>query len=91
MKKVILLLMLLPYMAAGQVSDNFENGLSDKWVQAIPARWSADSAGAISGRFSLHHSFDNTDAGTDRIGIPLINLHADEGITAWSFVSKAWI
>lgn len=75
-------------MATGQVSDNFENGLSDKWVQSVPARWSADSAGATSGRFSLHHSYDNTDAGTDKIGISITNLHADEGTTNWSFLVK---
>ena len=75
-------------MAAGQVSDNFENGLSDKWVQSIPARWSADSAGCVSGKYSLHHSFDNPDAGTDRIGIPISDIHADEGSTTWSFIIR---
>ena len=80
--------MLLPYMAAGQVFDNFENGLSDNWEQSIPSRWSADSAGALSGRFSLHHSFDNSDSGTDRIGIRISNLHAGEGTTAWSFLIR---
>ncbi|MBI5011168.1 MAG: hypothetical protein HZB98_16270, partial [Bacteroidia bacterium] len=88
MKKVILLLMLLPYMAAGQVSVNFENGVPDIWVQSTPNRWSADTAGAISGRFSLHHSFDNPESGSDRIGVPLTDIHADEGVTKWSFVIR---
>jgi len=75
-------------MATGQVIDNFESGLSDKWVQSIQGRWSADSAGALSGKYSLHHSYDNTDTGFDRIGIPVINLHPDEGVTTWSFTIK---
>ena len=88
MKKVILLFMLLPYAAAGQVFDNFENGLSDSWVQSIPGRWSADSAGALSGKFSLHHSFDNTESGTDRIGLMISDLHAGEGTTEWTFLIR---
>ncbi len=88
MKKVILLLILLPYVAAGQVFDNFEEGLSDNWEQSIPARWSADSSGALSGKFSLHHSFDNSESGTDRTGIRISDLHASEGITSWSFVIR---
>lgn len=88
MKKVILLFVLLPYLVSGQISYNFESGLPESWEQSSPNRWSADSIGAISGRYSLHHTFDNPDAGTDRIGIPVINLHPDEGVTTWSFVLK---
>jgi len=85
MKKVILFLMLLPYLATGQIIDSFESGLSVNWVQSNPGRWSADSISALSGRLSLHHVFDNTESGVDRIGIPLLNLHAAEGSTRWSF------
>ncbi len=88
MKKVILLLLLLPHLAAGQVFDSFETGLSGNWVQSVPQRWSADSAGALSGRYSLHHSFDNPESGTDRIGIPVANLHPGEGVTRWSFLVR---
>ena len=88
MKKVILLLMLLPYQATAQVFDNFESGLSDTWVQSSPNRWSPDSVTSLSGRLSLHHSFDNPEAGIDKIGFPLLNLHPDEGITSWSFVIR---
>lgn len=88
MKKVILLFLLLPYLASGQVYDNFESGLTGRWEQSSPNRWSADSSGSISGKYSLHHTFDNSDSGTDNIGIPVLNLHPDEGVTAWSFVIK---
>ncbi len=88
MKKVILLLLLLPYLAAGQVSVNFENGIPDTWVQSAPNRWSSDTVGAISGRYSLHHIFDNPESGSDKIGVPLTDIHADEGTTKWSFVVR---
>ena len=75
-------------MASGQVFDNFESGLSDRWVQSSPNRWSTDTAAALAGECSLHHSFDNPEAGSDMIGIPVVNLHADEGLTSWTFVLR---
>ncbi len=33
----------------------------------------------------MHHTYDNPEAGTDRIGVSLRNLHPDEGLTKWSF------
>jgi hypothetical protein len=88
MKKVILLFVLLPYLASGQVSDNFESGLSGNWVQSSQGRWSADTASALSGNYSLYHSFDNPEAGSDMIAIPVVNLHPDEGVVSWSFVLR---
>jgi hypothetical protein len=88
MKKVILLALLMPYMACGQIVENFELGNITNWVQDSDGRWKADSSGSISGRFSLHHVFDNPDAGTDRIGIPIKNLHLSQGLTRWSFLVR---
>jgi len=88
MKKVILLYVLLPYLASGQVFDNFESGLSVNWEQSPSGRWSADTIRALSGRFSLHHSFDNPEAGTDKIAIPLKDIHPDEGVSIWSFTIR---
>ena len=88
MKKVILLFVLLPYLASGQVFDGFESGFPGNWEQSSPYRWSSDSAGALSGKYSLHHIYDNPNAGTDLIGIPVPNFHPDEGVTTWSFVLR---
>jgi hypothetical protein len=88
MKKVILLALLMPFTAFGQVIENFESGNINNWVQNINGRWKADSSGSISGRFSLHHVFDNPDAGTDRIGIPVKNLHPSQGLTRWTFLIR---
>ena len=62
-------------MAFGQIVENFESGSIVNWVQSTEGRWKADTTASLSGRFSLHHIFDNPDAGTDRIGIPVKNLH----------------
>ncbi|MCX6255061.1 MAG: lamin tail domain-containing protein, partial [Bacteroidia bacterium] len=88
MKKVILLALLMPYMAFGQIVENFESGSIVNWVQSSEGRWKADTIESISGRFSLHHVFDNPDAGTDRIGIPVMNLHPSLGLTRWSFLIR---
>ncbi|MBE3087071.1 MAG: lamin tail domain-containing protein [Bacteroidetes bacterium] len=88
MKKVILLALLMPFTAFGQIIENFESGNINNWVQNIDGRWKADSSGSISGRFSLHHVFDNPDAGIDRIGIPIKNLHPSQGLTRWTFLIR---
>jgi hypothetical protein len=88
MRKVILLLILMPYMAFGQIIDDFEKGNISNWASDPEGRWDADSVSAISGNYSLHHSFDNISEGNDRIGIPLENLHLAEGLTSWSFLVR---
>ena len=88
MKRVILLVFVMPFMAYGQIVENFESGNVNNWLQSTEDRWKADTAESISGRFSLHHIFDNPDAGTDRIGISVRNLHPSEGLTRWSFLLR---
>jgi len=88
MKKVILLAIFLPYMAFGQVIENFESGNIENWVQSSDGHWSSDSSDCISGRFSLHHSYDNNNAGSDQIGTLISNLHVSEGLTRWSFLIR---
>ncbi|HEY5470245.1 MAG TPA: gliding motility-associated C-terminal domain-containing protein [Bacteroidales bacterium] len=88
MKKVILLAMLMPLTAFGQIIENFESGSANNWIQSTQVRWKADSISAISGKYSLHHIFDNPVAGIDRIGVPVKNLHPAEGSTKWSFLVR---
>jgi hypothetical protein len=88
MKKVILLALLMPYTAFGQIVENFESGSLVNWVQSTEGSWKADTTASLSGRFSLHHVFDNPDAGIDRIGIPVKNLHPSQGLTRWSFLVR---
>ena len=88
MKKVILLALLMPLPAFGQIVENFESGSLVNWVQGTGEHWNADTSASISGKYSLHHIFDNPDAGIDRIGIKVTNLHPSESITSWSFLIR---
>jgi len=88
MKKVILLALLMPYTLFGQIVENFEGAGIVNWIQSTEGRWKADTTESLSGRFSLHHIFDNPDAGIDRIGIPIKNLHPSQGTTRWSFLVR---
>ena len=88
MKKVILLACFLPLQASAQICENFESGILSNWVQGKENHWLADTTFSLSGNFSLHHIFDNPDAGTDQIGVSLSDLHPDEGVTRWSFLLR---
>ena len=88
MKKVILLALLMPLPAFGQIVDNFETGSITNWVQSSQGHWNADTSESISGKYSLKQVFDNPDAGIDQIGIRTTDLHPSDGITTWSFLVK---
>jgi hypothetical protein len=88
MKKVILLALLMPFPAFAQIVENFESGNITGWVQSAEGHWNADSSSSLAGKFSLHQTFDNPDAGTDRIGIKVQNLHPSLGNTRWSFLVR---
>ncbi len=85
MKKAILLALLMPYMAFGQIIENFESGTTGTWVQYPEGHWNADNTASLSGNYSLHHTFDNPDAGTSRIGLYVPDLKPSLGSTRWSF------
>jgi hypothetical protein len=85
MKKVILIVCLLPYMAYGQIVDDFEQGSLARWKQNSDGRWNADTTQSIDGSFSLHHVFDNAEAGSDQVGIMTDSLQPSEGTVTWSF------
>ena len=88
MKKIILLTLLVPVLAYGQIIDNFESGSIVNWVQGNEVHWKADGTGCISGDFSLHHVFDNPASGSDCIGLPLTDLHPEKGATQWKFLIR---
>ncbi|HLN55210.1 MAG TPA: lamin tail domain-containing protein, partial [Bacteroidales bacterium] len=76
---------MMPYLASAQVIDDFESGEISTWIQNEPGRWKGDTLNAISGSYSLHHIYDNPEAGTDRIAHAIRNLHPGEGTISWSF------
>ncbi|MBA4323403.1 MAG: hypothetical protein C0408_11360, partial [Odoribacter sp.] len=85
MKKVILFLLFIPVFLSAQVSYNFETGTLNNWVESVPGRWKADTTRSLSGKYSLHHIFDNPDSGNDQAGIPVYDLEPSMGLTKWSF------
>jgi len=88
MNKVILLVFLMPLPALGQIMENFESGNLSGWIQSPEGRWNTDNLNPVSGLFSLHHSYDNPDAGSDRIGLAVKNLHPEKGTVKWNFTVR---
>jgi hypothetical protein len=88
MNKVILLVFLMPLPALGQIMENFESGNLSGWIQSPEGRWNTDNLNPVSGLFSLHHSYDNPDAGSDMIGLAVKNLHPEKGVVKWNFTVR---
>jgi hypothetical protein len=84
----ILIFLFMSHPLSGQVTENFESGKLFKWVESTGGHWRADSINPISGKYSLHHIFDNPEAGIDQIGIPVTNLKPSMGPASWSFKLK---
>ncbi len=76
---------LLPVLLTAQVSFDFEGGSIEGWKESDAARWNADSLDAISGAFSLHHTFNNSSSGHDQISVAIADLKPDQGLTSWRF------
>ncbi|MEZ4999913.1 MAG: hypothetical protein R2744_11080 [Bacteroidales bacterium] len=72
-------------MGYGQVACDFESGSLTGWIFSDPGRWTADSEIPLSGSFSMHHVFDNPEAGCDAAGLPLPFIRPDLGMTVWQF------
>ena len=86
MKNILLLFLLIPGMVCAQVVyEDFESGLTGNWLLTGENRWEADSVFAINGKYSLHHSFDNSDSGCDRIGTSIVGLRPALSDTEWKF------
>ena len=85
MKKVLILFLLMPVLASGQIVDDFEQANLNKWICPVTGHWKADATTTLSGRYALRHSYDNSLAGFDQIGISLQDLKPISGITTWSF------
>ena len=88
MNKVILLVFLMPLPALGQIMENFESGYLSGWIQSPEGHWNTDNLNPVSGLFSLHHSYDNPEAGSDGIGLTVKNLHPDKGTVKWNFTVR---
>jgi hypothetical protein len=88
MKKVILLVLLMPSLVYCQIVETFESGNINNWVQSTDGRWKADTTASLSGIYSLHHVFDNPNNGSDKIALPIKDLHPANGSARWSFLVR---
>jgi len=85
MRKCLFLLFLLRFaLGFSQFSAEFEDGWPTGWEESVSGRWFADSVGCISGRFSLHHIFDNPESGSDAISHVLPSFVPDSGEMTFS-------
>jgi hypothetical protein len=71
----------------GQVSTGFESGLGGQWEQFPENRWQCSPEQALSGSYSLYHSFDNTVSGTDRISLETGTFDVNSQIS-WEFTLR---
>jgi len=85
MKILVSFLVMLPLAAFGQVYNDFEISGLQGWIQSPAGQWGIDSASPLSGRFSLWHCFDNSEAGSAQAAVRLMNLKPDRGTIKWSF------
>ncbi|MCK4699959.1 MAG: Ig-like domain-containing protein, partial [Bacteroidales bacterium] len=83
---LVFLIMKMPVNA--QVYIDFEDSLLTGWTQNEDSRWEISGDFSLVGNFSLHHAYDNTLSGKDRISYPLHNLKPDSGLVTWSFVVR---
>ena len=85
MRKVLLLFALMPLILKAQIYEDFETGLLTNWVFNVPDRWCADQDLPLNGSYSLHHAFDNSDAGSDCAFYPVTGIRPDLEDVKWSF------
>lgn len=87
-KSILLLLALMPLMSFTQMTFSFENGSFDGWTINPQGRWAVDTTEALSGRYSLHHVFDNSSASTDAASFSIKDLCFTCSSVTWSFTLR---
>ena len=72
----------------GQVNEDFESGSTTSWSQSPANRWTASTDRPISGVYSLKHTYDNTNAESDYVGLTMNLSNIAEGSVKWRFQVK---
>ena len=72
----------------GQVNENFESGVITSWAQSPANRWAASTDRPISGAYSLKHTYDNSLADADFVGLDMNLPNIAEGSVKWRFLLK---
>jgi hypothetical protein len=76
------------YFIPEPINDDFEDGDITNWTESTAARWGASGNLPINGNFSLHHTYENDDAGHDQISIPSSAYNINSQKTIWRFQLK---
>ncbi|PLX11190.1 MAG: hypothetical protein C0597_15490, partial [Marinilabiliales bacterium] len=87
-KSFLILVFLIPFFSFAQLNDDFEDADITNWTESTVARWAASDISPLSGIYSLHHVFDNPDAGKDQISFDLLSLDLNADSTIWRFKIK---
>jgi hypothetical protein len=85
MKVIMALFIIIPVSLKGQIEDDFEDSSAARWIQSDYGRWEASAFSPLNGRYSLHHVYDNPDAGHDQVSIGYDALLLDSATAIWRF------
>ena len=85
MKRLVLFFLCYPVWLHGQWCIDFEDGSLLNWNQERDSSWQIQSDGSLSGKYSLHHSMDDSVGNHDQIALPLDSLELDAPLTSWKF------
>ncbi|MFP4024965.1 MAG: lamin tail domain-containing protein [Thiohalospira sp.] len=84
-RNLLFLLIISPSLLFAQFTEDFEDADISGWTQSTDGRWDASDISPLSGSYSLHHIFDNPDAGNDQISIELPSIDMTAQNVSWRF------
>jgi len=85
MKRLVIIFFQFSFICSGQFLIDFEESGTEMWNSSSQSSWDTSSIGALAGRFSLMHVYDNPDSGHDQVSICIDSLNLKSGITGWQF------
>ncbi|HDR89345.1 MAG TPA: hypothetical protein ENN63_06925 [Bacteroidetes bacterium] len=85
MRKILWIFFSFSLPAGAQVFYDFEKEDIVSWESYPPNRWEVSSVEPVSGNFSLHHAYDNSDACIDAISLLTAPLFPDSSGAVWRF------
>ncbi|NOQ25223.1 MAG: hypothetical protein GQ564_07655 [Bacteroidales bacterium] len=88
LKRLIILFLFSPSLIFAQFNDDFETNTITNWTESTVGCWAASDISPLNGSYSLHHIFDNPDAGDDQVSVDLPFLDLSAAVTNWKFKIK---
>ena len=88
MKRLTLIILLIPVLLQAQLYFDFESGIPANWKQSRDSAWGISEENPLSGRYSLWHRLDDSVSSADRISFPYDSLILDGETTSWEFILR---